>query len=91
MSTCDCEKQDQYANCCMRKIVEKRNKSLETMIDTRNIWLNNLEAKASKLVEALECILKKNPNAVNQNEAADMAVEFHMQAHKALRGFRGEG
>jgi CHASE3 domain sensor protein len=33
--------------------------------------------------ETFNIIIKKNPNAVNQLEAADMAVEFHMGAIKA--------
>lgn len=36
-----------------------------------------------KMRGALDRILIKNPNAVSVNEAADMAIEFHMGAHSA--------
>lgn len=46
------------------------------------------EERERGLIEALEKMLKKNPNAVGINEAADMAVEFHMGMHSALCGYK---
>lgn len=43
-----------------------------------------LQSEVERLRSALERILKKKPNMVNQNEAADMAIEFQIIARAAL-------
>ena len=59
-------------------------KRREALIIGFNAAHDLLMKDAEALVEALRCILKKNPGAVGIFEAADMAVEFHMTAHKAI-------
>lgn len=51
MSTCDCPKQDQYANCCMRKRAERDRDAykryaarLEPIIDAARKALSSLES-----------------------------------------------
>ena len=46
----------------------------------RDAWKNYAE----KLRKYLEAIYRKNPNRVNQLEAADMAVEFRLLSEEAL-------
>lgn len=45
--------------------------------------LQDYRAAIPKVREALENIAKKKPHAVNRAEAADMSIEFHMEATKA--------
>lgn len=49
MSTCDCPKQDGYANCCGLKAAKKRCESLCAMIDNRNVWLKEINAEVESL------------------------------------------
>ena len=65
--------------------------ALKAQLATTSKGSLSVEALQEKLgiaTLALEEIVKKNPDAVNQLEAADMAVEFHIGAHKALAGIK---
>jgi len=58
MSTCNCPKQDAYANCCYRKKAEERIKQLEQIIANNN-EISQLESLIRGHMEAMRPLLEQ--------------------------------